>query len=54
MKVKSFATTLGAGMLAGAAVMLMMPKHSEAYRAANHAAASVRKKMSHAMDAMMD
>ncbi len=54
MKVKSFATTLGAGMLAGAAVMMMIPKRSEAYRAADHAAASIRKKMCHAMDSMMD
>ncbi len=53
MQVKSFAATLGAGMLAGAAVMLMIPRHSAVYQAADDAAESMRHGVSRAMDSML-
>ncbi len=54
MQVKSFVATLGAGMVAGAATMLMIPRHSQAYRAADEAAHSIKKTVSHAVDDLMD
>ncbi len=53
MEVKSFAVTLGAGMVAGAAVMLMIPKRSAVYRTANNAARRVKRSVCHAVDTMM-
>ena len=42
MKVSTFAATLGLGMLAGAAAILMLPKHSKVYRAADSAANTIK------------
>lgn len=53
MQVKSFAMTLGAGMLAGAAVMMMVPKRSPVYKAADDAAKSIKRCVSHTMDEIM-
>ena len=53
MEVKSFAATLGVGMVAGAAVMLMIPRRSPVYKAANRAAHTVKRNVSHAIDSMM-
>ena len=38
MQIKSFVTTMGLGMAAGAAAILLLPKESKAYRAADDAA----------------
>ncbi len=54
MEVKSFAATLGLGMAAGAAAVLMMPNRSRCYRAADEAAHSIKRTVSHAMDDLMD
>lgn len=54
MEVKSFATTLGVGMVAGAATMLLIPRHSQAYRTADEAARSIKKTVKHKMDDLMD
>lgn len=43
MQIKSFITTVGLGMVAGAAAILMVPKQSEAYRIADDAAHSLKK-----------
>ena len=53
MEVKSFAATLGIGMVAGATVMLMIPRRSPVYKAANRAVSSVKRSVSHAVDTMM-
>ena len=50
MQVKSFAMTLGAGMLAGAAVIMMVPKRSPVYRAADDAARTIKRSVRHTMD----
>ena len=42
MKVKSFVATIGLGMVAGAATMLMIPRNSQAYRIADDAAHAVK------------
>lgn len=52
MKVKSLVTTIGLGMAAGAAAVLMMPKHSEVYRKANNAAQTVKHEASRMLDSM--
>ena len=52
MQVKTFATTLGVGMLTGATMMLMIPKHSCAYKIADETAATIMQGMSHAVDAL--
>ena len=49
MQVKSLLLTVGIGAVAGAATMLLIPRHSEAYRVADDAAPSPKpgaKKMS--------
>ncbi len=53
MQGKTFAATLGAGMLAGAAVMLMIPRRSAVYQAADDAAQSLKRGLSQAMDNML-
>ncbi|MCI8526676.1 MAG: hypothetical protein HFF17_12350 [Oscillospiraceae bacterium] len=53
MQVKSFAMTLGAGMLAGAAVMMMVPKRSQVYKTADDAAKSIKHYVSRKMDDIM-
>lgn len=50
MEVKKFAMTLGAGMLTGAAVMLMMPKSSSVYKTADNVADAVKQGVCQAMD----
>ena len=52
MEVKTFAATLGVGMLTGAAVMLMIPKQSSVYKAADDAAMTIKHGVSHAMESM--
>lgn len=54
MDVKNFAATLGVGMVAGAATMLLIPKHSQAYRTADEAAHSIKKTVKHTLDDLMD
>jgi len=46
MEVKSFAATLGIGMAAGAAAVLLMPKQSKVYRTANNAAKKLKEEVS--------
>lgn len=53
MEVKTFAATLGVGMLTGAAVMLMIPRHSAVYKAADDAAMTVKRSVTHALDSVM-
>lgn len=53
MEVKSFAATLGVGMVAGATVMMMIPRRSAVYRTANNAARTVKRSVTRAMDNMM-
>lgn len=53
MQVKSFAMTLGAGMLAGAAVMMMVPKRSPVYKAADDAAKTIKRSVSRKIDELM-
>ena len=54
MQIKSFAATLGIGMLAGAAVTLMLPKNSTVYHTMNDAARGVKNGISNAVQDMMD
>ena len=42
MQVKSVLLTVGIGAVAGAATMLLIPRHSEAYRLADDAAHSLK------------
>lgn len=42
MQVKSLIATVGLSMAAGAAAVLMLPKHSEAYRMADDAASTIK------------
>ncbi len=53
MEVKSLIATVGLGMVAGAAAILMVPKHSEAYRVADDAAQTIKQKASQALDSVM-
>ena len=50
MQVKSLATTLGIGMLAGAAAIMMLPKDSSAYRTVDDAAQGVKNAVQNMMD----
>lgn len=52
MQVKSFIATVGIGMAAGAAAILMLPKHSEAYRMADDAAQAIKQEAGKMMDSM--
>ena len=52
MQVKSFIATVGLGMAAGAAAILMLPKHSEAYRLADDAANTIKQEAGKMMDSM--
>lgn len=49
---KLCAASLGLGMLTGAAVVLMLPKHSEAYRMADSAAKTVKMEVGKLVDSM--
>ena len=42
MQIKSFITTMGIGIAAGAATVLMLPKNSKVYQAANDAANMIK------------
>ena len=52
MELKTAAVSLGLGMVSGAAVVLMLPKHSEAYRMANQAAKTVKMEAAKMVDAL--
>lgn len=52
MQVKSLITTVGLGMVAGAAAVLMIPKNSEAYRMADDAAHTLKQKANRMMNSM--
>ena len=49
MQVKSMIASVGLGMVAGAAAILMIPRHSEAYRMADDATQNLK----HQADRMM-
>ena len=53
MEVKTFAATLGLGMAAGAAAMLMIPKQSKVYKAADNAAAKLKEEVTETVQSMM-
>lgn len=50
MKLTSFVGTLGLGALAGAATILMLPKHSQPYLMANEAAQSIKQEAGKMLD----
>ena len=52
MQVKSFLATVGIGMAAGAAAVLMLPKHSEAYRIADSTAQTIKQEAGKMLDSM--
>ncbi len=52
MEVKSFIASLGLGMAAGAAAVLMMPKQSQAYRMADDAAQTIKMEAGKMLDSM--
>ncbi len=52
MQVKSFVASLGLGMVAGAATILMMPKQSQAYRMADDAAQTIKMEAGKMLDSM--
>lgn len=52
MEVKAFAATLGVGMLTGAAVMMMIPKQSSVYKAADDAAMTIKHGVTQAVDSI--
>ena len=52
MQVKSMLASVGLGMVAGAAAILMLPKHSEAYRMADDAAHAIKKEANQMMNRM--
>ncbi len=52
MQVKSLIATVGLSMAAGAAAVLMLPKHSDAYRMADDAAQTIKHEAGKLMDSM--
>ena len=52
MQVKSVLLTVGIGAVAGAATMLLIPRHSEAYRLADGAAHSLKQGAGRVIDTM--
>ncbi len=52
MQVKSVLLTVGIGAVAGAATMLLIPRHSEAYRLADDAAHSLKQGAERVIDTM--
>lgn len=50
MQVKSMLTSVGLGMVAGAAAVLMLPKQSQAYRVANDAAQTIKQEAGKMLD----
>lgn len=52
MQVKTFVASVGLGMVAGAAAMLMIPKHSQVYRVADDAAQTIKHEAGRMLDSM--
>lgn len=52
MQIKPWITTVGFGMIAGAAAVLMLPKHSDAYRMADDAAHTIKREAGKMIDNM--
>jgi len=52
MQVKSFIATIGLGMAAGAAAVLLMPKNSKVYKVADDAAQMLKMEAGRMMDSM--
>ena len=52
MQVRSLVTTVGIGMVAGAAAILMIPRNSEVYRVADDAAHSLKQSAEKMMNNM--
>lgn len=52
MQVKSFVATVGLSMVAGAAAVLMLPKNSGVYRAADDAARTIKQEAGRMMNSM--
>ena len=50
MQVKSLIATVGLSMAAGAAAILMLPRHSEAYRMADGAANTIKQEAGKMLD----
>jgi len=50
MQMKSMLASVGLGMVAGAAAILMIPKHSEAYRLADDAAHTIKQEAGRMID----
>jgi len=53
MKVKTWLATAGLGMVAGAAAILMVPRHSQFYHTANDAAQTVKQEATKWIDRMV-
>lgn len=52
MQVKTLVASVGLGMAAGAAAILMLPKHSKAYRMADDAAHTIKMEAGRMLDQM--
>lgn len=52
MEVKTFAVTLGLGMAAGAAAVLLMPKQSKVYKTADETARKLKEEVSETISHM--
>lgn len=52
MQMKTWVASVGLGALAGAAAILLVPKHTDAYRMANDAAQTLKMEAGKMMDAM--
>ena len=52
MQVKSLLLTMGIGLVAGAATVLMIPRHSEAYRMADDAAHTIKQSAGRMLDSI--
>ena len=52
MQVKTWIASIGLGMAAGAAAILMMPKQSQAYRVADDAAQTIKMEAGKMLDAV--
>lgn len=52
MQAKSMIISAGLGMVAGAAAILMIPKHSEVYRMADDAAHTLKQEAGRMLDSM--
>lgn len=52
MQMKTWIASLGLGAAAGAAAILLMPKHSQAYRMADDAAHTIKMEVGKMLDAI--